>query len=326
MKLIAALFFLTFCTSASAQKIEKYYDYNWKETDVANARFYSFIQPTDSGWFRGDYYINKKKAQMVGLYKDEQCKIPNGTFYYFYENGNLESIDKFIDGKREGICLRYNYNGTIADSGFFKNNIPVGVRLRWYSNGFMSDSSVTNEDGSGVSVSWFDDGKISSAGYLAAGGNARAKWQFFHDNGKLAAIETYDTGKLLDKKYFDDNGNAMTDTTDKTSDPVFPGGDDSWISFLQKHLYFPDQYTIINNTVVAVVITFTIDQNGNVKDAFINVPFNVTFESIALKAISKSPKWKPAIEHNRFVSSTLKQTVNFSQDILLHTDPDPFNY
>jgi antitoxin component YwqK of YwqJK toxin-antitoxin module len=314
MRILIFLFSFAICLQASAQKIEKYYDYLWKETESSSARFYSQVNYTDSGWQRTDYFLNPSKAQMVGLYEDKDCKIANGTFYYFYPNGNLEYSGKYIHGKKEGLWLSYHYNGILSDSAVYKNNFRIGTSLSWYSNGYLSDSSVHNNDSSGISLSWFDNGNISSAGYLAEGNKPNGKWQFFHKNGKLASLETYDHGKLIDKKYYDENGNSVTDTTDKNHSPQFMKSNKAWQDYLSKKVYFPDSYKITNSDFVVVMVTFSIDEEGNILDAYVSVPFNPAFDDIALKAIKDSPKWTPAKAHNRSVSYTYAQPVTFSQE------------
>jgi hypothetical protein len=54
---------LVFCTQAAAQRTELYSDYNWKPCEPLEARFYSTIQKTDSGWLRNDYFISELKPQ-----------------------------------------------------------------------------------------------------------------------------------------------------------------------------------------------------------------------------------------------------------------------
>jgi hypothetical protein len=70
---------------------------------------------------------------------------------------------------------------------------PPTYRLRLaaaglFCYGYLSDSAMYNPDGSGIHVSWFDNGNPSSAGYLAAGYKPRGRWKYFHKNGNLSAV------------------------------------------------------------------------------------------------------------------------------------------
>lgn len=311
--LLIPLFFLA-AFSSTAQTTEKYFDYLWKECEPNAARFYTVIEHTDSGWHRSDYFIHEKKLQMDGTYEDADCKIANGFFYYFHANGELESTGKYVHGKKEGLWLSYHPDGLMSDSGMYANGNNTGTRLAWYENGYPRDSAVWNTDGSGIEITWFDNGVPSSGGRYTAGEKPNGKWQFFHSNGKLSAQETYKDGVLTDKQYFDEEGNNMKDTSNSDHPAEFPGGLKAWQKYLTKQLYFPDQYKIVNADSAVVVVAFTIDENGNVTNVFVSTPFYPQFDRIAEGVINKSPKWIPAMQHNRKVKYSLQQAVVFAQE------------
>jgi TonB family protein len=89
---------------------------------------------------------------------------------------------------------------------------------------------------------------------------------------------------------------------------------DAWQKYLLKHTYFPTQYKFENADKAVVVIESTVDENGNMTDVEINTPLYPAFDEIALKAVRNSPKWQPAIQHNRRVKYRFKQAIIFSQD------------
>jgi hypothetical protein len=299
--------------NSSVQKIEHYYTYQWHDTDAAHSRFYSVTVPTDSGWHRVDYYVHGPSLQMEGWYDDSACKIPNGKFTYVYPDRKIESRGYYLHGRKEGLWLRYHYNGTLADSTVFAEGRPIGTSLGYYPNGMSADSCVYRSDGSGVEVQWFSNGNPSSAGVLAPDFKKHGKWQFFHENGKLSALETYDHGQLVDRHYFDETGIALTDTTNHDRNPSFKGKEGAWTSYLNNHLYWPTAYKIANSDQAALVITYTIDENGSPKDSFVSTPFYPAFEKVAITAIRSAPKWQPAIDHNRRVEHQFRQPVIFSQ-------------
>jgi len=298
----------------NAQKIEKYYDYSWKECDLSSARFYAHIEKTDSGWHRSDYFIHERKLQMDGTFEDADCKVSNGRFYYFHANGVIESTGNYVHGKREGLWLRNHSNGMMSDSTVYLNGRPFGTAMSWYENGYLHDSAAWNEDGSGVEVSWFDNGIPSSAGRYGAGQKETGKWQFFHSNGNLSASENYVNGVLTDKQYFDEQGNKINNTTSNDRDAVFKGGLKAWQKYLTKQLYFPSEYKIVNSDKAVVVISYIIDEDGNVTNVFVSTPFYPQFDKIAENVIKKSPQWIPAMKHNRRIKYYLSQPVVFNQE------------
>jgi antitoxin component YwqK of YwqJK toxin-antitoxin module len=297
---------------SNAQKIERYYTYQWKDTDVAHARFYSVTEPTDSGWHRLDYYVHGPSLQMEGWYEDSACKRRNGKFTYAYPDRKIESVGRYLHGKKEGLWLTYHYNGMLADSTVYAAGHPIGVGLGYYPDGMPADSCIYQSDGSGAEVKWYRNGNPSSAGVMADF-KQHGKWQYFHENGKLSALELYDHGKLLQRQYFDETGQPMPDTTNHDKKASFKGGLDGWLKYLNNHLYFPNDYKIVNSDLAAVVISGTIDEEGNVKDIYVSTPFYPPFEKIAIDVIRRSPKWQPAIDHNRRVESQFRQPVVFSQ-------------
>ena len=61
------------------------------------------------------------------------------------------------------------------------------------------------------------------------------------------------------------------------------------------------------------MISAVVDEEGNIKDAYVSVPFHPEFDEIALEVVTKSPKWIPAKLYNRNVKFYIKQPVTFSQ-------------
>jgi antitoxin component YwqK of YwqJK toxin-antitoxin module len=304
--------------NSNAQKIEKFFDYKWKECMQNSARFYCVITKTDSGYHRNDYFIHEKRLQMSGFYEDVDCKIPNGHFQYYHANGVVQSVGNYLHGKREGLWLGFHNNKMMSDSTFYLYGKPLGTSIAWYPNGYPLDSVISNADGSGIEVTWFDNGMISSVGRYSTGVKKEGKWKFFHNNGKLSALEIYHEGFLVDKSYFDEEGNNVKDTVNNDRPANFPGGMEAWRKYVMQGLYFPDQYQIVNSDSAIVVVSFTINENGNVENVFTSTPFYRGFDEIAEKVIRKSPKWSPAIQHNRRVKNEVKQVVIFAQKTIFY--------
>lgn len=311
---LTLLLLATLSIRAQGQQIEKFYTYDWKLCEPSEARFYSFVKNTDSGWQRYDYYIHEKKLQMIGLYMDSACKIGNGTFRYFHPNGILQSIGRYSIGRKTGLWLSYHPNGYIKDSSIYDQDHPIRTSLQWHNNGYLSDSTIYNIDGTAVSYTWFNNGSISSAGRLDNKSEYHGKWQFFHKNGRLSALETYDHGKLIALQYFSEDGAMLEDTSGRAKRPAeFPGGLKAWNNFLLKHAFFPSNYKIVNADKAIVVVDFAVDETGTVTDASVAVSFDKVFDNMALDAVKKSPKWSPAVFHNRNVKYYHRQGINFNQ-------------
>ncbi len=311
------LLFLTalcFPLLINAQRYERYYNYKWQRCEPIEARFYSELNKKDSLWERKDYFIHEQSLQMMGSYTDTSCKTTQGHFEYYYSNRHLQSIGSYKNGWKDGLWLDFYPNQMMQDSIVYVDGNRSGTTLWWHPNGYMKDSAVWNADGSGVEVSWFDNGNASSAGRYSAGYQQNGKWQYFHKNGKPSATELYKAGTLIDKQYFDEDGKPVPDTTNRDKPAEFPGGNDAWQKYLLNHTYFPTQYKFDNADKAVVVVEATIDEDGNVTNVELNTPLYPAFDEIALKAVRNSPKWKPAIQHNRRVKYSFIQAIVFSQE------------
>ena len=299
---------------ASSQKTEKYYDYNWSICDASEARFYSTEEKTDSGWLRKDYFVHNNSLQMQALYEDKDCKTQNGYCRYFFANGQLSSEGRKVHGKREGIYIGYHSNGMMLDSAFYHNDIPVAARLRWHRNGFLADSINHVNDSVDVEISWYDNGSLSSAGYLLHG-KPSAKWKYYHPNGQLSGEVIYQHGKEISAIYFQEDGTTQSNHAKANSAATFAkGGEKGWINYMRKNLYWPSQYQFATSGVVTVGVSFTINEEGKAEDIELTVPFHPEFDQIAVDIIRKSPVWKPAISHNRKIKAYFRQPVSFQQN------------
>lgn len=312
MKTNLLLLFLFVHIAASAQKIEKYFDYAWKPCTPDIARYYALIEFKDNLWERKDYYLREQKLQMKGAYADSACKKAEGPFVYFHSNGRLSSGGNYINGKKDGLWVRYYSNGMMRDSVVYKNGQPAGVAIGWHSNGYPSDSSNYNDDGTAVRIEWFDNGAPSSAGRLL-NEKKHGTWVFYHKNGNISAKESYDKGVAVNRQYYDETGNVIADTTNRDRDAEFAGGEKAWRKYLLSKLSFPRGYEITGGDRAIVVVDAVIDEDGKVTDVEVSSPFHPAFDDAAVKMMKNSPRWKPAVRNNRRMKTYVRQPVTFVQ-------------
>lgn len=312
---LTIIFLITFTVLQNnmlAQKIERFFDYQWKECKPNTARFYRITIKSDSGYYAKTYFVKERSLQMSGKYMDSLCKIKNGTFTFYHANRMLLSSGKYVNDKLEGLWLSYHNNGIIKDSIIFSEGKQVGTSVSWYPNGYKSDSISLMKDESGVGVSWFDNGYLSSVGRYSEGKKQHGKWKYYHKNGQISSIEMYDNSKLIDKHYFDENGIEMSDTTNNYREAQFKGGLEAWNKYLLDNVYFPKGFEIVNGNKAKVVLNFTVNEEGQIENVFIVNPFDKMVDGIAEKVVKKSPKWIPAINHNRRVKCIFNQPINYT--------------
>src|SRR5690242_2379998 len=94
---------------AESQKIGKfYYNKHWELSNRDSATYVRMcVFDTVNNFFVGlvrDMYLSGK-PQMTGAY---QGLLKEGQFTTFYENGAIESVGTFIQGRRTGVW-KFNY-------------------------------------------------------------------------------------------------------------------------------------------------------------------------------------------------------------------------
>ncbi|MDD4990620.1 MAG: energy transducer TonB [Paludibacter sp.] len=312
-KFLLTLLLVCFLTQLHAQKSQKFYDYRMQECDRQSARFLSIVAKVDSVYCKKIYYVRERKLQMLGYFKDSLLQIKNGKFHYYHSNGFPATFGRYVNGKREGLWYAYHDNRVMSDSIVYKNDEQTGISLSWYPNGQLSDSVYTNEDGSGTCISWFDNGTLSSKGQYSKGHKQHGLWKYYHRNGKISAEETFFESYLTDKKYYDENGVQLAEGVNNDRVATFPSGDKGWHKYIDNHIFFPPDYRIINGDAATIVVSFTVNEQGIVENVYASTGFDKNFDDIAIDAIKKSPRWLPAIEHNRRVKFKSTVTVSFHQ-------------
>jgi antitoxin component YwqK of YwqJK toxin-antitoxin module len=313
-RLFAGSFILLWLFSSSnAQTTQTYYDAYWKKCDASKACYLSVKEKTDSGYFRKDYFISSGKVQMIALFEDSSCKVQNGYGLFFYANGYLRRSVKMIHGKKEGVVEGYYNNGQMSDSGTYHNGLPVGDVLGWHNNGFISDSVAHVNDSTSVHVSWFDNGIPAAAG-KEINGKKNGAWVFYHQNGNKAAREVYEKGKRISLQHFAEDGTEIAVDTSRNEHPAeFKGGIPNWRRYLEKTLQWPYGYHFENTSQVVLQVEMTVDEQGNITDVYVVNPFHPAFDKVAYNVVSKSPKWTPAIQHNRLVKYRFTQSITFEE-------------
>lgn len=89
----------------------------------------------------------------------------------------------------------------------------------------------------------------------------------------------------------------------------YPGGKSAWMRYLLKTFRYPSEAEE-NGIEGVVIVQFIVDQEGKVSDAqVISGPKELWEE--AVRVISKSGTWTPAIQNGRMVKSYKKQPIVF---------------
>lgn len=199
---------------------------------------------------------------------------------------------------------------------FFKINNSWHGREYYIKNGVLrsegdyADSNVKTP--LGLFNNYTETGKLD---YVATYTNGSPdEITYYNKNGSKKSWVLYENQKVKDQKGWDASGKEIKNFT-VVKPASFKSGADGWAKYLKKSLdknFAPDQVTVAGTYKVEVSFTvnvmgFTsrpkiISRSGSCKSC----------EAEALRIISESPEWIPAISQNQPVDAVIVQPFVFS--------------
>jgi antitoxin component YwqK of YwqJK toxin-antitoxin module len=127
--LLLSTSFLSTSWAQSSAVERKYRNGNLKESYTQDAD--ELLQGPYTAWFRnGQVYAQ-------GTLKDSK---EDGTWQYFYKNGNPAFTLSFLDGKLQGKAIYYYFTGELQEERLFEADIQVGTYQSYYPSGALKRS------------------------------------------------------------------------------------------------------------------------------------------------------------------------------------------
>jgi antitoxin component YwqK of YwqJK toxin-antitoxin module len=104
----------------------------------------------------------------------------------YAENHKVEE-GNFINGRKEGIWLRYHKDGKIPKlKGNYRNNRPEGFYIRYFRNAKkMEEATFIQNKYKGNCIRYYSNGVVAYKGNYNNSGKESGRIQYFHKNGKL---------------------------------------------------------------------------------------------------------------------------------------------
>jgi antitoxin component YwqK of YwqJK toxin-antitoxin module len=154
--LLVILLFICFTSYAQSRKI--FIGNDGTVVDSSKAQSYIiYNRVSDTTWV-AKQYAKDNTVLIIGTYKDASLSIPNGRFFYYFQNGLkgqnrgailakrgldtlnfIETIGMFQNGLRSGQWVEYARDGRKADMSTYKNNKLNGLYELYGAN----DTTVT---------------------------------------------------------------------------------------------------------------------------------------------------------------------------------------
>jgi hypothetical protein len=114
-------------------------------------------------------------------------------------------------------------------------------------------------------------------------------------------IEARINNPIINKISLVDDENKVF-TEEPQIQPEFPGGQSSWIRYLERTLN--KQLPLKNGAPIgkySVIVSFIVEKDGSVSDIKAKNDPGYGTKDEAIRLISRGPKWKPAVQNGRIV-------------------------
>ncbi len=290
MRVIIVFISLLVTVSASAQRKSKdtlvrFFNGNLEVTTKKQAVFAGVIVRDVDGW-NCLIYDDSMRIIVRGKYADEECKVKEGWFMYYY-----------ADGKH-------------ASGGRYTRNVRHENWKAWHENGQLKDS-VTYTMGTiqGPAKSYHENGKLASEGNYVLG-QFDGAWTFYHENGQPSTKELYKTNKLADLECFDTTGTSLGLNCGISRPPVIKGKYGGLEQYLADSI---KPVTRLSGERVEGVVTvqFTITKEGQMQGFRILNSADGLLTKEVYRVITGIKEWYPAVSHNRLVDHTFTLNIPF---------------
>lgn len=247
--------------------------------------FVGVVVKDQLGW-SGIVYDDSMRVLLRGKYADQDCKIKDGWFIYYYTNHNR------------------------AYGGRFSRNVRTENWKAWYPNGQLKDSfNFVNDAAEGEARSYFENGQLASVGFYRAG-SFEGRWDWYRENGKPATRELYKNGKLADLECFDSLGNSQGMNCAIARPPQLVAKYGGIEKFIRDSIRIPIDASK-QNIEGAVIIRFRINKLGVMDELKILSSDNPALAKEAERVIRSVKGWYPSVQHNRLVDYTYTLRIPF---------------
>ena len=294
MKQIIFLFFLTViiaiassCNEIKNAEIKNADGYlietfEFIEDSIKHGAFKSYYQSTDTT-------IQHPILKQVGQYQQNQ---KHGNWQDFNEHGKLIEAYTFAKGKKTGPAKLFYINGLKKADGRYINGQKIGKWKFYHLDGTISH--VGSMEGETKIGQWkfYRKGQLEGVvNFGLEGTKKEIKWQDLKQIG-YTTIARDNSGKRIE---------AM---------PEFPGGQKSMLDFIFSNLHYPKEAQQ-NNISGLTVISFVIDEMGQVRDAEIQRDIGGGCGQEALRMINDFPRFLPGIQRGKPIKVDYSLPVRF---------------
>ena len=266
-----------------------YYDEEWKKVkDKEKADHYKISYTNKDGLHMFNAYYMSGELKATGYYKSKKRKKFNGEFIGYAKTGFKNSYGYFDNGKKTGKWTYWHGTDSLKSvSHYDHKGKRTGKHIRWYKNG--------NIDIKGT----FHENKESG------------EWKYYYKNGNIASTEQYNKGKLVDFKFWNEDGSERYGLELAIFEKAeYKNGEGGIQNYIKRNFVYPEDAK--KRLISGVVhVSFIVKKDGSVSDIKISKSVHQLLDDEAIRIIKGLNEWTPARYHNRIVTSSYNIPINF---------------
>ena len=273
---------LPFTTFAQVATTTYYFDKDLNLSSKSKSS-YSGEGKWEGGNYRLDLYRNKNHYHVFAAhYTDSTFATMNGQFVSYYENGVVENVMYYKDGRLAGLSVRWATDHKIMDSTWYRNGAPDSAVI--YNYNFLNRklTSVIRDN--------YIDSSTVQIRYDA------------HENPIEADASDSTSAERL------------VVITNPDEEAAFPGDDSTMNSYFQYRFSQHRFNLILQGTSEACALTFIIDKNGRASDVQSIYCDNNALRNYMADAV-RDIVWLPAIKNGKSVASVKQVAEIYSPSI-----------
>ena len=279
--------FLIFPALAQKDTAISYFDYSWEPCKKKEAAYVRKQVKADSNRAVWDFYFPSMKLQMHGHFMDKAAEIKTGHFIWYNENGIRISEANYASGKKHGRYASYYENQVPSLECHYENGLMDGTYKEWHASGSARGSGTFRSD------------------------RAEGEWEWLHENGRLAAKESYKDSVLQEVAFYDDEGNRDDCPCITEKMPQFRGGEDARVRFLINNIRYPEEARM-KYQEGQVFFRFVVKKDGSITELeMLRSSGYMLLDKEATRVATLMPNWEPAMRHNILLDAHCVMPITF---------------
>jgi TonB family protein len=293
-------------TAINAQDITRYYlNNNLATQSTDSATYYIKYKASENGLIHFERYCMDNQLKETGNVKDISTFIKEGEVVTYYNNGNKKEVVNYSAGLPNGVQTHYFANGNV-NYKIVTNSAGYGESLKKESTTkylFCANSKneITLQDGNGTFTSYDENLNVIEEGAVK-NTSADGAWKGF-DNNKIVFTEVYKNGNLVKGQNYATDGNVYV-YQQRNKRPEPKGGINNFYNYIAASM----QNSNLSNA--KIMLKFTVDVSGNVKNVEVVNSSDKTINSLAINAVKTAPKWNPALEQGKPVQAAYYMPIS----------------